>query len=349
MMMTRRTLLLPVLAAVLLPAPQVHAAGQLADAVRDTAAAARSVSRYQGNRNQNRVEKSEYDTKRIRIPQGGLLELRNIAGDITVTAGGGDTAVIEITKTAHGSSEADAIEQLKLVTIEVSEAAGRAEIRAAYPEQTARNRRRNISVSTTYRVVAPAGTRIKTDSISGNVSVSGIRGDLALGTISGNLTIREGGQRVTGQTISGNVDLLSAQDNAVVELSSTSGNVRANNIRVRRLDLGSISGSVIARDLRCEQADLHTMSGNVEYMGHLIPGGRYELRTHSGDVRLTVADGTGFELEASTFSGEVRSGLPITTQGRTSTRNRTVRGTYGDGRARVEASSFSGNVVITGR
>jgi DUF4097 and DUF4098 domain-containing protein YvlB len=348
-MINRRRLLLPALLAALAAAPAPAAAGQTLDVAREVSRVARTVTRYQGNRNQNRARQERVERQQVRVAQGALLSLHNIAGDITITAGGGDTATIEITKVAHAPNDAEARELLDLVKVEVHEAAGRAEVRAVYPEQRDRNRRRNYNVSTAYRVVAPAGARIKTDSISGSISVSGIRGELTLGTISGNVTIRDAGQRVTGQTISGNVDLVSAQDDAVVELSSTSGNVTANKIQVRRLDMGSISGSVIGRDLRCEQAELHTMSGNVEYTGSLVAKGRYEFRTHSGDVRLTLADGTGFELEASTFSGEVRSGLQLRMEGTVSRRNRTVRGTYGDGAARVEASSFSGNVLINSR
>lgn len=348
----RRAILLPLFAAVLMPAAPAAAGQQPAVNARDIREAreiARAVTRYQGNRNQNRFEQTATEKRSLRIGADGLLELRNIAGDIIVTAGRGDTATVDITKRARASSDAEAREFLGLVRVEVVETAGRAEVRAVYPDSRQRNQRRNFSVETVYHVTAPSGARIKTDSISGNISVSGIRGELTLGTISGNVTVRDAGQRISGQTISGNVELVSAQDNAVVELSSTSGNVTASGVKVRRLELGSISGTVRGRDLQCEQASLHTMSGEVEYSGSLTPGGRYDFRTHSGNVRLTLGSGVGFELEASTFSGEVRSGLPLKMEGRISSRNRTVRGTYGDGRARIDASSFSGDVVINGR
>jgi len=351
-MNTRRTVLIPVLAALLAPALPSGASGQSvrpADIAREVREVTRAVTRYQGSRDRNRFRQTEEQRRTVRIAPGGVLGLHNIAGDITITSTGGDQATIEITKIAHGTSDADARDQLRLVQVEILERAGSADVRARYPERRASNERRSINVSTAYRVAAPAGTRIRTDSVSGNVTVTGIRGDLTLGTISGNVVIRDAGRRVNGQTISGNVELVSAQDDATVELSSTSGNVRAQGINVRRLEMGSVSGSVTAQNLRCETATLHTTSGNVEYAGSLAPTGRYEFRTHSGDVRLTLAQGVGFELEASTFSGEVRSGLKLTLQGEIRSRNRTVRGVYGNGGARVEARSFSGNVIITGR
>lgn len=361
-MNNRHALLIPVLAAALLPsAPGTLAAEQdprLTAVARDARAATRevtrevtrAVTRYQGSRDRNRFQQTApLERHTVKVAPGGLIELHNIAGDITVASTGGDRATIEITKIAYGSSDADAREQLRLVQVEVIERGGGAEVRASYPEFRTRAQRRNINVSTAYRVVAPAGTRIRTDSVSGNVAVTGIRGDLALGTISGNVVVRDAGRRVSAQSISGNVELVSAQEDAVVELSSTSGNVTARRLSVRRVEMGSVSGSIHASELQCETAALHTMSGNVEYSGSLTAGGRYEFRTHSGDVRLIFAQGVGFELEASTYSGEVRTGLPLRMEGQTRGRHRTVRGTHGDGRARVEASSFSGNIQINGR
>ncbi|MEX2273212.1 MAG: DUF4097 family beta strand repeat-containing protein [Vicinamibacterales bacterium] len=350
MIQTRHAAALIMLAGAMLPAaPALAFAGTQESAARAAVPTSR-VMRYQRDRGENRFEQTERQTRTVKIGAGGSLELHNMAGDITVAAGGGDTATIDILKTARGTSDADARAQLALVPVDVIERAGRVEVWARYPDDRRRTTRRNINVSTAYRVTAPAGTRIKTDSISGRVTVSGIRGELALGTISGDIRIQDAGRVINGQTISGNVELVSAQDDAVVELSSTSGNVHARGIKVRRIDLGSISGSIIARDLQCDQADLHTMSGNVEYTGSLTPAGRYDFRSHSGNVRLTVGTGVGFEIEASSFSGEVRSGLQqLRVDSRTGRRNRTIRGTYGDGRARIEATSFSGDVVINGR
>ena len=368
-MINRRAILTPLLAAALVAAGVTHAAAQptpgelqaeiaaavqeAADAVREvtrevtatTRREARTVTRYQGRN--NRFEQTDHQTRTVNVGANGLIELRNIAGDITVTTGGGDTATIEIDKVARGSSEADAREQLGIVTVDVVERAGRVEVSAKYPES--RNGRRNLNVSTAYRVTAPAGTRIRTDSISGSVTVTGVRGDLTLNTISGDIRIERAGKVVNGQSISGAVELISAEDDAVVELSSTSGNVLARGVKVRRLDLGSISGTVHGSDLQCDAATLHTISGNVEYGGSLTNGGSYDFQTHSGDVRLTVSGGTGFEIKASTFSGEIRSGLQLKLESTSGRNSRTIRGTYGDGRARVEASSFSGTIVINGK
>ena len=68
------------------------------------------------------------------------------------------------------------------------------------------------------------------------------------------------------------------------------------------------------------------------------------------EKKILITGGTGFELDATTFSGDVRSDLPITTRGSTDAdgrkTKRSLSGTYGDGSAILELSSFSGSIVI---
>src|SRR5688572_7210605 len=119
----RHALVLSVLAAALLPAAPSHAiAGEQASAVRDvTRDVSRAVTRYQRGRNENRFEQTARETRTVKVGANGSIELHNIAGDIVVTAGGGDTATIDILKTSRGSSDADARELLGLVPVEIIE------------------------------------------------------------------------------------------------------------------------------------------------------------------------------------------------------------------------------------
>ena len=103
--------------------------------------------------------------------------------------------------------------------------------------------------------------------------------------------------------------------------------------------------TVTAHDVTSSGAGLKSMSGDVDYSGPLARGGRYELQTHSGSTRLTVTGSVGFDLQASTFSGQIHLEPPLQLQGASLTR-RSARGTVGDGGASVVATTFSGDVVI---
>jgi hypothetical protein len=97
---------------------------------------------------------------------------------------------------------------------------------------------------------------------------------------------------------------------------------------------------------------VNSTSGGVTFIGSLARNGRYELNSFSGEIRLTLSGNTGFEIDANSFSGDVRTDLAITTRGAQTGRGgrRTVlNGTYGDGSAILDLTTFSGSIVISRR
>jgi hypothetical protein len=292
---------------------------------------------------------SETITRTVNIGANGELNLSNLSGNIIVSRGGGNTVTIEIVKTARAATAAEAQEALKLVTVEILVRGGRAEVTTRYPGS--RGDRRNLNVSTAYTVTAPAGTRVIVRSISGSIRVTDIEGELSLETTSGNVTATGAARLASAKSVSGNVQVSDIRTDTSVEASSMSGNVTLRNVEARRLALNSISGNVTVEDASCGRVEAQTMSGTVVYGGTLMPKGRYDLKSHSGDVRLRLDGRTGFELDARTFSGAIRSDLPLTTRAGDTVRGpgargRAFRGTFGDGSAVINASTFSGSVVI---
>lgn len=310
--------------------------------------AARAYQRR--SRDDNREEQIERTTRVVRLGADGVLTLGNIAGDITVSRGGGSDATIEIVKTARGRTPEDAKELLALVPVEVTERAGRAEVRARYPsgEDQRRNNRRNINVSVAYTVTAPAGTRVSIDSISGSVRVTDIKGDINANSISGDVRIGGAGRIGTAKSISGTVEITDTQADGAVAGSSVSGDVIFRRVTARRMDGGSVSGNVKLEDVQCERVSAQTTSGSVAFSGALARSGRYELKSFSGEVRLLLSGNTGFEVDAHSFSGEVRArDFSITPRGGASRNRRALSGTHGDGAAVLDLTTFSGSIVIS--
>ena len=301
-----------------------------------------------------REEQTERFTKTVKIGPTGEIELANIAGDIVIARGGGNDAVIEVVKTSRGSSVEDAREMLQMVNVNVIERPGRAEVRTQYPrgDSWTRNDRRNINVSVAFNVTAPAGARVTVKSVSGGIKVTGIKGDLMLESVSGSLMIADAGRVAHAKSVSGNVEIADTTIEGPLDAGSVSGSVIVRRVKARRLDLGSVSGSVKLEDLECERVSVQSVSGDVHFQGPLARSGRYELKSHSGEVRVAIAGGAGFELEANSFSGNVRSDFPITIQGdvgRRGPRQRALHGVYGDGSAVLDLTTFSGSIVIMKR
>ncbi|HEY2434436.1 MAG TPA: DUF4097 family beta strand repeat-containing protein, partial [Vicinamibacterales bacterium] len=302
------------------------------------------------DRGDAREEATDRTTRTFKLGTGGTLTLGNIAGDITVTRGSGSDTVVDIVKTAHGRDAADARDLLQIVTVDASERNGRAEVKAHYPggDEMKRNGRRNLNVSIAYTVTAPAGIHLAVETISGNVKIADIKGDVTASSISGDVRISGGGRIGSAKSISGAVEILDGQVDGPLEASSVSGDVTVRRLSAQRVEAGSVSGNIHLEDLKCDRVEAHTTSGTIGFAGALARNGHYELKGFSGEIRVALSGGTGFDVDASSFSGQIRSDdYPITARGRLSGRHLT--GTWGDGSAVLDLSTFSGSIVIAKR
>jgi DUF4097 and DUF4098 domain-containing protein YvlB len=309
---------------------------------------------YQGRN--NGPEQTERFSRKVKIGRDGRFSLSNISGDITVTAGSGDEVSIEAVKRTRGDKS-----ELANVQITVDDRTGRVDVRTEYERIRSDRNRGGNSVSVDYTVTLPATASADLHSVSGSIKVTGIHGSLRGETISGNLTVTDAPQLEAAKTVSGDVLLTGVTADGDLTATSVSGNVRARGLKARGLDLGSVSGDINVSDVTCERLGVKTVSGTVEYAGGIAKGGRYEINTHSGSVRLLLANPAGFELNATSFSGSIRSELPLTIGGdaarrddgqrgrRDTINNHSMRATFGDGSATVVARTFSGDIIISKR
>jgi DUF4097 and DUF4098 domain-containing protein YvlB len=293
-------------------------------------------------------EPEERFSRQFDIGAEGAFSLSNISGDIFIRSGSGNQVEVEAVKRVHGArSDADTRRQLESVEIEVTHSENRLRVNTRYTDRDERGGR-DINVSVDYRVTVPSGTEVTAKSVSGNVDVQGVRGELEVESVSGEVTVTDAAQLILAKSVSGNVEVASAgSETLALEISSVSGDVDSRSVRARELRLNSVSGDVDVSDASCERVELNTVSGDVRYTGSLAPSGRYEFKSHSGDVRITIPGDVGFELEAQSFSGEIESDFALTVH--SLRRQRNVSGTFGDGSAVINATTFSGDINIQKR
>jgi DUF4097 and DUF4098 domain-containing protein YvlB len=315
------------------------------------------VERRQRRQRREGSEFTERFSRKVPLGQSGQFEISNITGDIQITAGGSNDVAIEAVKRAYGASESEAAEQLSSVEVDVTEGGGRVEVRTEYLREQQRSNR----VSVDYNVIVPAGAQVVAKSVSGGVVVKAIRGDLHAESVSGDVFVDAASRMAIVKSVSGEVQIVSAGSDGELKASSVSGALSARNVKAKVLELGTVSGRVTLTDMSCSRANIRSVSGALQYTGTLTRGGRYEMKSHSGDIQLAVPDSVGFEVTATSYSGVVQSDLPMTLRGgaepsqiRTGTGRerhglRTMRGQYGDGGAYVELTTFSGDIAISKR
>ena len=309
----------------------------------------RTERREQQRRRDSRAEETERTTKTVNIGANGEIDITNIAGDMLVTRGGGNSATIEIVKTARAETSEEARQLLSLVPVDIAERGTRVEVKTRYPNEDdlRRRNRRNIHLDVAFNITVPPQTRVNLHSISGNFVVRDVAGPLQLETISGNIKLTNTG-RSTAKTISGNVDVSDTTIEGILTASSISGNLAIRKATARGLTLSTVSGTIGVEDATCERVESQAVSGDVWFSGELEPNGRYEFSSHSGSVKVAIGSKTGFQVEASSFSGGIRTDLPINVDG-TRRSGRSLQGRYGNGSAILDLNSFSGSIVITKR
>ena len=306
------------------------------------------LERFQDSR--QGPEQTETFSGTYTLGDDGSLDLNHISGDIRVMTGRGNEVKIDAIKRVRHRDPAEAKRLLSALRIEVAQIGGRIEVRTSYPRVT-----RGFNGSVDYTISVPQNAAVSLKTVSGDVSVNGVRGEVRAESISGDVDAVGTPNLALAKTVSGDVrarDIASAS----LTLGTVSGTVVASGLKVRTLDASSVSGDLQLSNLQVERLTAKTLSGVIAFDGSLARGGRYEFNAHSGDVRLMLTSNTpGFELDASTFSGSVRSDFPVTLRsnngaaGRRGTATRAIRGTYGDASAILALRSFSGNVVITKR
>ena len=276
-------------------------------------------------------EVTERFSRTAHLDADGAFELTNLYGQIVMTAGSGRDVTIEAVKRVQRPNQNAARALLQMIDIQVVEEANRVEVRTVYP------RPRNFPGSVDFTITVPADANVSVRATGGSIHATGIRVEAL-------------------RTMSGDIELVDASADRFATASAVSGNVTVRGLKASAIQLTTVSGNVRVDNSQSERLMARAVSGNVEYTGELARSGRYELVSHSGDVRLMLSGATGFEVQASSLSGTVRSDFPIARRGRGTEGNgrgaatpRAIRGAFGDGSALLVLRAFSGNVSIARR
>jgi DUF4097 and DUF4098 domain-containing protein YvlB len=193
-----------------------------------------------------------------------------------------------------------------------------------------------------FELTVPAGARVTARSWSGSVSARGVRGDLEVRTQSADIDLADAG-RVDVESLSGDVTIRGVNGETMIH--TVSGDVELGGAR-GDVEVETVSGDIDLRDVVAKQLRTHTTSGDVSFTGQILPDGRYEYNTHSGEIRLALPADVGAKLSVATFSGGIESDFPITLQAGDHG-NKRLSFSLGQGTARIVAETFSGDITLT--
>ena len=288
---------------------------------------------------QEKFEKTEA------LAKNGKLYLNNVSGQIEIMTWKEAQVKIEAVKTSKAGSLARAKENAALVTIEVTKDADLVRVETKYPKKSGGFwGGDSINVSVDYKIWVPDQAAVELKSVSGDVSVAPIGGMAKIGCVSGNVDLK-GAAGADVDLVSGELTLENIAGDAY--LKTVSGDIQATAVK-GSIEAEAVSGEIDLRDVsEAQTVSAKSVSGGITYVGKIKAGGRYELKAHSGDVRMTIPADSAFDFEANTFSGDIDSDFEIQVVGKISPRE--IQGTVGKGGATVMLKSFSGSIELKKR
>ncbi len=279
--------------------------------------------------------------KTVAMAKDGTVDLTNVAGDIEVKSWDRDEVKIEALKVSKAGTSDKAREDAEKVRIEVEKKNGTVRIKTEYPEQR-KWRTESLNVSVDYRLWVPVRASVRITNVTGKVALDGIGGSVKLKLVTGNAEIRKVGGSVDSSVVTGNLTIEEVAGDA--DLNVTTGDVSAKRMK-GAIKVNIVTGKIELVDIsEARTVDGRAVSGSIVYQGKLRPDGRYSLTSFSGDVRISLPSGSAFELEASTFSGDIESDFEIRVSGRMS--DKKIEGVVDRGGAILKLSTFSGDIVL---
>jgi DUF4097 and DUF4098 domain-containing protein YvlB len=198
-------------------------------------------------------------------------------------------------------------------------------------------------------VTVPVGTRVSASSISGTISVRGVRGELEASSVSGNVEASEITRRARLNSVSGSVaadridgDVVANGVSGGVTLADVDGDV----------EVQTVSGAIRLRGIRSSNVKTNSVSGRISYEGGFEREGRYDFNSFSGSLDLALPASAAGSLGLQTFSGSIDSDFAITMQpgaqrSLSGRGRRNLEFTVGEGGgARLTAQTFSGSINL---
>jgi DUF4097 and DUF4098 domain-containing protein YvlB len=281
------------------------------------------------------------------------LELSNAAGDVQITGSADGNVHVHADVRSSGMGMAHAQKRLDEIVANPPVEQRGDTIRIGKDMARARN----LSIS--YTVEVPHNTEVNTTVVSGSQIVRGVRGPVKAQAVSGSIRVEHIDREAQLNTVSGSLDATDVGDDVrgssisgTVSVTNAKGDVRINGqsgvIQViqpgGRVDAEAASGSVNVQGATSD-VKARSASGRIAVQGNPAANCYWELKTASGAVQLTVPPSANFQLSADAASGDIRADVPIVIeeQGKHS-----LRAHVGNGGARVEVHTVSGNIRIIG-
>lgn len=282
------------------------------------------------------VQDVEFD-QTIDIPASARLIVQNVLGDVRVR---GQEGITQMRVHAEGAIRAEGPEQA-----EQGAGAWAPVIEQRGDVVFVRVARAGKFASADVDITVPTGISVEIQSTAGDVAVEGTRAAVSVESASGDITVREATDKVRLISARGDIVLERVEaDN--VDVQTQSGDIRCDSCSSREeLRARTASGDIVTQLLSAKRVSLTSASGDIRLEFREPFNGEAHLQTASGDVAVSLPQGSYCTVRVISTDGEVQNQLGIAL-----TRNERGEweGTFGTGveAGTVVARTIRGDVIL---
>lgn len=194
-----------------------------------------------------------------------------------------------------------------------------------------------------FVLTVPADIGIGASGLAMDAEVNGIRGEVSIENVMGNLRLNGGRGRVRLESVQGDISVTGAT--GTIEVFTVNRGIRLSGV-TGTVSAETVNGSIIMEQMQTSTVNAETVNGMIVYDGALRAGGEYDLATHNGAIWLVVPKDVGASIEVETYNGNLDSSFPVTMRKSAGAGSQKFSFVLGNGSAKVSIESFGGDVRL---
>jgi DUF4097 and DUF4098 domain-containing protein YvlB len=189
----------------------------------------------------------------------------------------------------------------------------------------------------------PENSDIKATLVSANLNVQGLKGEVKLRTVSGNITGEVGGD-LSANTATGSVHL-TARGARSTEVRTINGDVELKG-GSGEIEIQTVSGNAKVDLATLSRGRFHSISGNLTAHLSLAPDAELEGESVSGNLRFDFPAAPSADFDIQSFSGNIENCFGPKSEKAHYGPGERLEFKNGQGQARVRIETKSGNVHL---
>lgn len=193
-----------------------------------------------------------------------------------------------------------------------------------------------------YAVTVPTWMSVALVSPEASARVRGMKGDLVVRTVNGEVVIADNSGSVSVSSVQGPIRV--ARSRGRLDLNTVNGPIMLSDINGRVM-AETVNGPIELARVNADSVEASTVNGVVRFGGSFLKGGWYHFATHRGDIAVDLPREPDAQVYVATYAGEFSSDFPVSSS--YSRHGKGLQFTLGDGRAKLQLESFLGRIRLS--